>query len=50
MVIKGGARDSSAQRAVKFSVIVSLVLFLFLFVENLGSAGRCCGLCVVVWN
>lgn len=50
VVCKGGIRDLSAQRGVNFSVIVFLVLFLFIFVENFGSAGRCCGLCVVVWN
>lgn len=50
VVCKGGIRDLNAQRDVNFSVIVSLVLFLFLFVENFGSAGRCCGLCVMVWN
>lgn len=43
-VQEGGARVSSAQRGVKFSV-VSLVLFLFLFVEVWGGLVGVVALC-----
>lgn len=45
-VQEGGPRDLSAQSGVNFSVVVSLVLFLFLFRGKWGWAGWCCG---VVW-
>lgn len=44
-VQEGGARDLSAQRGVNFSVIVSLVLLLFLFVESGGGLVRVVALC-----
>lgn len=42
---RAGARDLSAQRGVKFSVVVSLVLFLFLLVESGGELVGVVALC-----
>lgn len=42
---EGGARDLSFQRGVNFSVVVSLVLFLFLFVESEGGLVGVVALC-----
>lgn len=42
---KGGARDLSAQLGVNFSVVVSLVLFMFLFVESRGGLVGVVALC-----
>lgn len=44
-VQEGGARDLTAQRGVNFSVVVSLVLVLFLFVESGGGLVGVVALC-----
>lgn len=44
-VQEGGAMDLNAQRGVNFSVVVSLVLFLFLFVESGGGLVSVVELC-----